>query len=425
MRTGQAPKQSRGSVRRSVGALAWLNFFLADAQTGVGPFLAAYLGASRWNPRDAGLALTLGGLVGVVLAPFAGAVVDANRNKRGLVAASTAAVAAGALLISLGARRLPVAAAEVLIGGAGAFLAPAVAAITLGIVGARGFDRQFGRNQGFNSAGNVLTALLMAGVAWVLGLRSLFLIAALLALPVWLTLARIDPRAIDDDRARGEAGDGTHASHWQRVRSICGDRALLAFFGCAFLFHFANAAMLPELGEMLAKGSARTAAPFMSACVIVTQAVIACTAARVGRAAAVIGRKPLLLAGFAVLPMRGALYAVTHVTGALIAVQLLDGVANAIFGVVSVLVVADRTRGTGHFNLALGLLATCVGLGASLSTTYGGELAHRYGFAASFLGLGAVAVLALALLWWAVPETLHASPCESDAVADSKSRGRI
>jgi MFS family permease len=158
---------------------------------------------------------------------------------------------------------------------------------------------------------------------------------------------------------------------------------------------------------MLAKGNARTAAPFMSACIIVTQCVIALTAAWVGRLAGRVGHKPLLLVGFAVLPLRGLLYALTHVTGALIAIQVLDGMANSIFGVVSILVVADRMRGKGHFNLAQGALATCVGLGASLSTSYGGLLAHRFGFGASFVGLAAVAVLALGLLWWGVPETLQ------------------
>jgi MFS family permease len=396
-------------VVKSVPSLGWLNFFLADVQTGVGPFLAAYLAANHWNARDTGFVLTFGGMVGVILSPFAGAIVDASRNKRLLVAAATVALSGGAVLVALGAKPWLVGPAQVLIGSAGAFLGPTVAAMTLGIVGKAAFDRQFGKNQSFNSAGNVFTALLLAGVSWLFGLRTLFLVAAVLAVPVWLTLTRIDPKTIDNDVARGDGSEGKSTkSHWEKLCAICGDRTLVTFFGCAFLFHFANAAMLPQLGEMLAKGSARAAAPFMSACIIVTQLVIACSAVWVGRLAGGVGRKPLLLIGFGVLPVRGALYAMTHVTGALIAIQVLDGVANAIFGVVSVLLVADRMRGTGHFNLAQGALATCVGLGAALSTSYGGLLAHHFGFSASFLGLGLVAVLALGLLWWGVPETLEA-----------------
>lgn len=164
--------------------------------------------------------------------------------------------------------------------------------------------------------------------------------------------------------------------------------------------------MLPELGEMLSKGNPRAAAPFMSACIIVTQVVIALSAAWVGKTAAVKGRKPLLLLGFGVLPIRGVLYTLTSATGALIAIQLLDGVANAIFGVVSILVVKDRTEGTGRFNIAAGTLATMVGIGAAMSNSIGGVLVQRWSYRASFLGLAALGLLAFGLLWFAVPETL-------------------
>jgi MFS family permease len=189
------------------------------------------------------------------------------------------------------------------------------------------------------------------------------------------------------------------------VRALAGDHVLLVFMICAFFFHFANAAMLPQLGEMLTKGHRESAAPFMSACIVVTQVVIAISAAAVGRSANAHGRKPLLLLGFGVLPIRGVLYTLTQNTVALIGIQVLDGIANSIFGVVSILVVADRTRGTGRFNLVQGALATAVGIGAALSTTFGGKLIQHYGYRISFLALAAVAAVALVLLWLGVPET--------------------
>jgi MFS family permease len=164
--------------------------------------------------------------------------------------------------------------------------------------------------------------------------------------------------------------------------------------------------MLPELGEMLSKDNLKAAAPFMSACIIVTQLVIAISAAWIGKRAAAKGRKPLLLLGFGVLPIRGVLYTLTHAVGALIAIQTLDGVANAIFGIVSILVIKDRTEGTGRFNVAAGSLATMVGIGAAVSTTIGGLLIQHLGYRASFLGLASVALFAFALLWFAIPETL-------------------
>jgi MFS family permease len=184
---------------------------------------------------------------------------------------------------------------------------------------------------------------------------------------------------------------------------------LLAFIGAALLFHLAKAAMLPEFGEMLSQHNVRTAAPFMAACVIVTQLVIALTAAWIGKRAAANGRKPLLLLGFGMLPGRGVLYTLTHAAGLLIGIQLLDGVANAIFGIVLILLARDRTEGTGRFNVAVGTLATAVEIGAATSNALGGTLAQHLGYRASFLGLAAVAVVALAVVLFAVPETLALS----------------
>ena len=177
--------------------------------------------------------------------------------------------------------------------------------------------------------------------------------------------------------------------------------------------------MLPQLGEMLSKDKPKAAAPFMSACIIVTQLVIAATAAWIGRRAAANGRKPLLSVGFGVLPIRGVLYTLTHAATALIAIQTLDGVANAVFVVVSILVIKDRAQGTGRFNMAAGSLATMVGIGAALSNTLGGQLIQHFGYRASFLGLAAIALLAFALLWLAVPETLSTL---ANSIPEPKSR---
>jgi MFS family permease len=408
---GQKAETECKPSTRSIRALEWLNFFLADVQTGLGPFLAAYLAAAGWAPDRVGYALTFGGLVTVALQTPAGAAIDAARRKRLLLAAALGVLVVGAILLAGGTEVVRVAAAQFLIGAAGPFLAPTVAAITLGLVGARAFDAQFGRNQSFNAAGNVVTALLIAWVAYHLGYRAIFIAAALLAIPAAGCLFTIDRNQIDYARARGAAsGDDPKRSEKghqaEGFSALLKDRVLLAFLAAAFLFHLANAAMLPELGEMLAKGKPREAAPFMSACIVVTQLIIAAGAAWVGKQAAVRGRKPLLLLSFGVLPIRGVLYTMIHAASGLIAVQVLDGVANAIFGVVSILVIKDRTEGTGRFNVASGALATAVGIGAASSNTVGGWLVGRFNFSASFLGLAAIAVAATGLLYVAVPETL-------------------
>ena len=391
--------------RRTIRSIEWLTFFLADVQTGLGPFLAAYLAANGWNPARVGYALTFGGLVTVATQTPAGALIDSVRHKRALMAGGLAVLVTGALLLMGKLNWIEVYFAQLFIGGSAALLAPLVTAITLGVAGSGAFDRVFGKIQAFNSAGNVFTALLVAYVSYTFGYRLIFALAAGLAVPAAISLFCINPSEIDYAKARG-ATDEKNAHTTSSFSVLLKDRVLISFLGAAFLFHLANAAMLPELGELLARDTPKAAGPFMSACVIVTQLVITVSAAWIGRKAASNGRKPLLLAGFAVLPIRGVLYTLTHVAGTLIAIQVLDGVANAIFGVVSILVIKDRTGGTGRFNVAAGALATMVGIGAALSNTVGGVLVQQVSYRASFLGLSLIAVAAVAVLWLLIPETL-------------------
>jgi MFS family permease len=409
-----SPEREPHPSRISLRALEVSNFFLADVQTGLGPFLAAYLVASHWSPSAALYALTVAGLVTVALQTPAGGIVDQARRKRLIVVAGLLVLGLGATLLAWKTTKLAVYSAQVLIGGAGPFLAPALAAITMGLVGQRGFDRQFGRNQAFNSAGNVAAALLILAVSHYLGNRAIFVTAVCLVAPTIIATLLIKPQEIDYELARGgceRIRDNQGLGY--TLRLLAQDRVLLLFLVCCFLFHFANAAMLPELGEMLSRNNAKAAVPFMTACVIVTQLIISFTAAWVGLQAHRHGRRPLLLIGFGVLPARAVLYTLTHHPAALIAIQCLDGIANTIFGVVAVLVIADRTRGTGRFNLASGALATAVGAGAALSNTYGGYLIHLSGFRISFLGLGAVALAAFLMLFFFLPETASREPVAS------------
>jgi len=243
----------------------------------------------------------------------------------------------------------------------------------------------------------------MGGIGYAISNRAIFFAVPFLAIPALAALWAINPR--DVDYARSRAGKDQPSG----LRTLLSDRRLLAFVSCCVLFHFANAAMLPQLGEMLAHGRAKVSAPFMSACVIVTQLVISLSASTIGAKASTWGRKPLLLIGFGVLPIRGVLYTLTASVPLLVAIQILDGVANAIFVVVSILVIADLTRGTGRFNVTQGALAASVGIGASLSTGFAGYLVQRFGNSFSFLALAAIAALAWVLLWTLVPETLNRS----------------
>jgi predicted MFS family arabinose efflux permease len=395
---------ARAPSGRSLRGLDWLNFFLADVQTGVGPFLAIYLAGYGWNEQRVGIALAVGGIAGILAQTPAGALVDRLRSKRALIAAGTVALAAGALLIALAPSFWSVMSAQVLIGGTSSIFAPAICAVSLGIVGHRLFDARQGRNQSFNSGGNVVAAVSMGLLGYFTSNRSIFFFVAVCTLPTLLTLFLIRPEEIDYARARG-GKEGDENSKPVGARTLLKDRPLLIFLVCAVMFHFANAAMLPLLGEMLAKGHGRSSMMFMSACVVTTQLVVTLIAAWSGRKAGQWGRKPLLLVAFGVLPVRAVLYTLTGNTIALVAIQVLDGVGAGIFGVVSVLVIADLTQGSGRFNLTLGAISTAVGIGASLSQVIAGSIVHHFGSNAGFLFLAAVATAAFGILYMFMPET--------------------
>jgi MFS family permease len=410
-KTSRAADQTVQPTKRSLRGLDWLNFFLADVQTGVGPFLAIYLAGYGWNEERVGLALTVGGIAGILAQTPAGALVDQVHRKRALIAAGVGVLALGALLIALVPTFWSVMSAQVLVGGASSIFGPAVCAISLGIVGHHLFDVRQGRNQSFNSAGNVVAAVSMGLLGYFVSNRSIFFFVAVCTLPTLFALRTIRADEIDYERARGARGG---AAHGKRVGAavLLKQRSLLTFLICAVMFHFANAAMLPLLGEMLAKGHGRSSMMFMSACVVTTQFVITMIAAWSGRKAGSCGRKPLLLIAFGVLPIRAVLYTLTSNTVALVAIQILDGVGAGIFGVVSILVTADLTQGSGRFNITLGAIATAVGIGASLSQTIAGAIVHHFGFNVGFLFLGAIAAAAFGILYFFMPETRKTRPLD-------------
>jgi MFS family permease len=391
-------------VVRSQKPLDWLNFFLADVKDGLGPFLAIYLLSSRhWDPGEIGVVMMIAGVATVAArAPF-GALIDWTRWKRALIVIAAITVAVGAAAMSLFSNFWVVAAAQAVIGSADAVFPAAVGAISLGIVGPSLFTRRVGRNEAFNHAGNAFTAIAAGVAGWLLAPRAvLWLVAALAATSILAVLA-IDSRWIDHDLARGsdKGRDGQPSG----FRVIFESKPLLIFTASITLFHFANAAMLPLLGEKLAQSNKGVETLFMAACIITAQIVMVPMAILVGHEADSWGRKPIFLAGFAVLPIRGVLYTLTQNPYALVSIQVLDGIGAGIFGALFFIVIADLTRGTGRYNLAQGAASASWGLGAALSNSIAGFIVDRAGFSAAFALLAGCAFAAFLLLWIAMPET--------------------
>lgn len=405
-------------------SLDLLNFFLADVRDGLGPYLAIYLlTVQHWNEADIGLVMTLAGLAGIAAQVPAGALVDGTRYKR-------AVVIVAALLVTVGSLTLPwlnsftvVAVLQSAVGAAGAVFPPAIAAITLGMLGPRAFVRRVGRNESFNHAGNAVAALLAGLAAYAFGPIAVFWLMTAMALCSIAATAGIPADSIDHAVARGLHGADHGADHGGNhgggretpsgLRVILSCRPLLIFGGCAALFHFANAAMLPLVGQKLAMKDPALGTSLMSFCIVAAQLVMVPMAMLVGARADRWGRKPLLLAAFLVLPVRGVLYTLSDNSAWLVGVQLLDGVGAGLFGALFPLVVADLTEGTGRFNVSQGAIATLQGIGASLSTAAAGQMVVREGYSAAFLMLAAAAGVALLLAALLLPETRTVGTAEA------------
>ena len=408
--------------------LDWLSFLLGNVKDGLGPFLAIFLMSSQhWDAGKIGIVLTISGVTtAVARGPF-GALVDAVRWKRTLIAVGVLTVGIAAVAMALMPSFWPVAIAQVLTGAADAIFPSALAAISLGIVGRKMFTNRVGRNEAYNHAGNVLTAI-VAGVAGYLIDPSavLWIVAGLAVACIFATYA-VNADAIDHDAARGADGGDLGKSETSGLKVLLENRTLLLFTAAITLFHFANAAMLPLVGEKLSENHHQASTVFMASCIIAAQIVMVPMAMLVGRKADDWGRKPIFLVGFAVLPIRGVLYTLTDDPYALIAVQLLDGVGAGIFGALFFIVVADLTNGTGHYNLAQGASGACWGLGAAFSNFVAGFIVNAFGFSAAFLFLSACALAAFFLFSLGVPETrdlvTHATPKTAKQLLGAALRG--
>jgi predicted MFS family arabinose efflux permease len=400
---------------RSLYALDALYVILADVRGGLGPFLAVYLATvHRWDPARIGMALAVLGVAGLAAQTPAGAWIDAARDKRKALAVAFGVVAVGSLAMVVRPTPPVVLASQALVGAAGAVFAPALAAVSLGLVGHAGLARRLGRNQALDHTGNVAVAALAGLIGDSIGYGGIFVMTAVLSALGIAASALIRGSDVDYARSRGAEEDSgparTGAPRIASAWSLLADRRIAVFAVSVVLFHFANAAMLPLVGQKLTEGLTRGAATPMSACIIAAQLVMIPVALLASRLAESWGRRPTLLIAFAVLPVRGLLYTLSTNHAYLVAVQLLDGIGAGIINVVGVLVIADLARGTGRFNLMQGALATATGLGAALSNLLTGLVVRAAGFDAGFFTLAALAATGLVFFAAAMPDTRGAAP---------------
>ena len=381
-------------------------FFLADVQTGFGPFIAVYLTTEKWTQVEIGLILSVSGVTSLLGQMPGGALVDWARSERLVAGLAVAAIGVSALAYAVWPIFPIVLCAALLHAVSSCVLGPAIAAISLGLVGQSAISRRLGRNARFASIGAGVAAAVMGTFGYLLSSRAVFLVTVALTIPTILALACVRADDINPDRCHGaiprkdDTGPATTS-----IMMLARNRPLLEFALVVMLFHFANAAMLPLIGSFMTTQSAAWAPALIAACMIVPQIVVAVMSPWVGRRAQTWGRRPLLLIATGALVCRGILFAFVRDPHLLVVIQMLDGVAAAVLGVLVPLVIVDVTYGSGHFNLAQGIVGTATGIGASVSVLFASYLSDRFGSEVAFLSLAVSAAMALALVWLTMPET--------------------
>jgi predicted MFS family arabinose efflux permease len=316
-------------------------------------------------------------------------------------------MAVSAIIIFVAPRFWSMAIALSVLAVAGDAFAPAVSALTLGLVTRDKLARRLGRNSAFDHGGNIAIALLAGAVGYAFSQRAVFLMVPVFAALTCAAALAIPAKAINHNRARDLASDGEAQGAAAGYRVLFNTRPLMIFALCAFLFHFANAPLLPLVGQKLALQFPQEATAMMSFCMVAAQGVMLPIAILVGRNADKWGRRPIFLIAFAVLPIRAALYPLSENAFWLIGVQLLDGVGAGIYQALTPLMISDMMRGTGRFNLAQGAVATTMGIGASISGLASGVAVDNFGYSVSFLAFGAAATVAFLVFFGFMPETRY------------------
>jgi MFS family permease len=400
--------------RATIRPLEALNFFMADLQAGIGPFLGIFLLAHGWKSGPIGTVMTVGGVAGMLMTAPAGALIDATSRKRMYVVISAIFTAIASAIILFSQKFWLVSISQVATAIAGSVIGPAVIGITLGIVRQAGFNRQNGHNQAYNHAGNVVGAALSGWLGFRFGIPAIFLLAALFGVLSIVSVLLIPGGAIDDQAARGlEKNDGGGKASGLKV--LAGSKPLLVLAAALAFFHLGNGAMLPLYGLAAAGNHQGNPSVFVAMTIVIAQLVMVGASLVAMRMADKRGYWLVILISFLALPIRGliASHWINH-TG-LYPVQILDGIGAGLQSVAVPGVVARILNGTGRINIGQGAVMTVQGLGASLSPAIGGWVAQGIGYPSTFLLLGALALVSIAL--WCFYSPMLRKSCDNGSSA--------
>jgi MFS family permease len=397
----------------ALASLLALNFFMADMQAGIGPFLGVFLLAHGWQSGAIGTVMTVGGVAGMLMTAPVGALVDATRYKKLCVIGPGIFTVLASGLVLLSQAPALVTASQIATGIAGAAIGPAVTGITLGLVRQAGFNRQLGRNQAFNHAGNVAGAGLSGLLGWQYGFPAVFWLATAFAALSIASVLLIPGDAIDHDAARGLHHEGAHHDKVSGLTVLLTCKPLLILAAALAAFHLGNAAMLPLYGVAVVAARQGDPAGFVAITIVVAQTVMVAASLVAMRLVDRQGYWLVLLVSFIALPIRGIIAAHWITAWGVYPVQVLDGIGAGLQSVAVPGLVARILDGTGRVNVGQGAVMTAQGIGAALSPALGGWIAQEIGYGAMFLILGSFAMVSVGL-WLGYAPLLRAACGRAD-----------
>ena len=374
---------------RAKTSLDWLNFVLAGAREGFGPFIAVYLQAEGFNPATTGVVMALAGVGGLTCTTPIGAWVDHSKRKRELLMLAVAIIAIGAIAIILLKNIYLIGLAQLVIGVGDTALAPLLAALTLGIVAHAVFAERMSRNEAFNNAGNATRSALAAALGYFFGLQYVAVTIVASALATVLVVRGIPPAAIDDVVAR--AGEKDDQPTW---RALLRMRGLLLLAVTVMIYQASSSAMLPFLAEARTAAGSDPSLTTGAMCVISRGFMVpaALLAPRVARRRGYSGVMSIVLA---MVIARATLAYFAHSWATVVLVEIIEGLSVGMALVAIPVLNAEVMAGTGRANAGLGLVLTTFGAGATLAPLVGGIIANRFGFGGAFIAYAIIASLGL------------------------------
>jgi MFS family permease len=389
------PKINAAS-HRSLVALATLNFFLADARDGLGPFLDGFLATHGWQPMTLGIIATIGGIIGMIATPFFGALVDASPYKRSLIIAPVMVVTAAALWTLASPDNFSVFGGQSATALVGAVIGPALMGLTLGLVGQKAFSQQISRNEVWNHTGNVFSLVCVYLIAQHFGQNGIVWLMLATAFATIVATLAIRPTEIDQKIARGFAETDGDSAQPAGFRVLAQSRGLIVLALIMMIFHFGNA----PISRLIAQDfSIQMDSPFQTTAITtgISQLAMIVVAASAPMLINRFGLRSIFLIALLALPIRGMIAGYFTSFTAIYPVQILDGIGAGLIGIATPIAVERILLGSGRFNVGLAAVMTVQGIGASLSNIVAGWLTEKGGYSLAYFFHGGIAAFALLL----------------------------